>query len=74
MGFYDKTGELFIADSIYGLVMIPPGGGVGKQLATSAGGVAFCLPDALDVHQSTGDVYFTDLSGVYNLRYFTENV
>ncbi|KAM7479769.1 hypothetical protein LguiA_027982 [Lonicera macranthoides] len=67
LGFYDKTGELFIADSIYGLVMIPPGGGVGKQLATSAGGVAFRLPDALDVDQSTGDVYFTDLSGVYNL-------
>ncbi|KAM7483072.1 hypothetical protein LguiB_007655 [Lonicera macranthoides] len=67
LGFYDKTGELFIADSIYGLVMIPPGGGVGKQLATSAGGVAFRLPDALDVDQSTGDVYLTDLSGVYNL-------
>ncbi|KAM7479770.1 hypothetical protein LguiA_027983 [Lonicera macranthoides] len=67
MGFYDKTGELFVADSIFGLVVIPPGGGVGKQLAKSAGGVAFGIPDALEVDQSTGDVYFTDASATYNL-------
>ncbi|KAM7483071.1 hypothetical protein LguiB_007654 [Lonicera macranthoides] len=67
LGFYDQTGELFIADSIYGLVVIVPGDQVAKQLATSAGGVAFRLPDALEVDQSTGDVYFTDASAVYNL-------
>lgn len=68
MGFYYQTGELYIADAAFGLVVIRPGGGPGKQLATSAEGVPFGITDGLEVDQETGIIYFTDSSARYNIR------
>nr|XP_027122058.1 protein STRICTOSIDINE SYNTHASE-LIKE 11-like [Coffea arabica] len=67
LGFYYKTGELFLGDADLGLVVIPSGGGPGIQLASSAEGVRFGFPDGLEVDQATGIVYFTDASSRYNL-------
>ena len=69
MGFYYKTGELFLGDADLGLVVIPSGGGPGIQLASSAEGVRFGFPDGLEVDQESGIVYFTDASSCYNLRF-----
>ena len=69
LGFNYQTCELYIVDAVSGLVVVGPDGGLATPLATSAEGVPFGLPDALDVDQHTGKVYFTDTSSVYGIRY-----
>ncbi|KAF8378501.1 hypothetical protein HHK36_029843 [Tetracentron sinense] len=62
LGFYNRTGELSIADAYFGLLVVGSNGGVATQLATSAEGVPFRFLNSLDVDQGTGIVYFTDAS------------
>ncbi|XP_027123967.1 protein STRICTOSIDINE SYNTHASE-LIKE 12-like [Coffea arabica] len=68
LGFYYKTGELYVADDGVGLVVIGPKGGAGKVLASGAEKVPFGLPDGLDVDQNTGIVYFTDATARYTIN------
>ncbi|KAM7483073.1 hypothetical protein LguiB_007656 [Lonicera macranthoides] len=68
LGFYNLTGELFVVDAFYGLVVVGPNGGLATQLATSANGVPFGFPDGLEVDQFTGNVYFTDASATYGIN------
>ncbi|XP_066314874.1 protein STRICTOSIDINE SYNTHASE-LIKE 10-like [Miscanthus floridulus] len=70
--FHFKTGDLYIADAYLGLMRVGPGGGEAEVLATSADGVPFNFVNGLDVHQATGDVYFTDSSSTYPRRFNTE--
>ncbi|KAL3512346.1 hypothetical protein ACH5RR_025063 [Cinchona calisaya] len=72
IGFYYKTGELYVADAGLGLVVIGPRGGPGRQLVTSAEGVPFGFPDGIEVDQETGIVYFTDASARYNISQIPE--
>ncbi|KAL0915224.1 hypothetical protein M5K25_015626 [Dendrobium thyrsiflorum] len=60
--FNKKTGELYIADAYFGLMVVSPDGGWARQLATEAGGVPFKFTNGVDVDQETGVVYFTDSS------------
>ena len=69
LGFNYQTGELYIVDAVSGLLVVGPGRGFATPLDTSAEGVPFGLPDALDVNQLTGKVYFTDANSVYGIRY-----
>ena len=68
LGFYYKTGELYVADDGVGLVVIGPKGGAGKVLASGAEKVPFGLPDGLDVDQNTGIVYFPDATARYTIK------
>ena len=70
--FHFKTGDVYIADAYLGLMKVGPGGGEAEVLATGAGGVPFNFVNGLDVHQATGDVYFTDSSSTYPRRFNTE--
>ncbi|KAE8819724.1 putative Strictosidine synthase [Hordeum vulgare] len=72
VGFYRKTGELYIADAYLGLMKVGPDGGEAQVLATEANGVPFHFLNGLDVDQATGDVYFTDSSANYPRRFNAE--
>ncbi|KAL5544841.1 hypothetical protein UlMin_008625 [Ulmus minor] len=61
------TNTLYIADAYFGLLKAEPNQMVATQLANSSDGVPFKFLDGLDVHQLTGDVYFTDASARYSL-------
>ncbi|ESW28372.1 hypothetical protein PHAVU_003G281200 [Phaseolus vulgaris] len=68
--FNNVTCDLYIADAYFGLLVVGPGGGVAKQLATSAEGVPFRFTNALDIHPQTGEVYFTDSSILFQRRVY----
>lgn len=70
VGFNNLTGQLYIADAYSGLLVVGSNGGLATPVATTAEGVPFRFLNGLDVDQLTGDVYFTDASSVYELRYY----
>ncbi|KAK7360735.1 hypothetical protein VNO77_02744 [Canavalia gladiata] len=68
--FNTATCDLYIADAYFGLLMVGSGGGVAKQLASSADGVPFRFANALDIDTQTGEVYFTDSSILFERRVY----
>ncbi|XP_060958275.1 protein STRICTOSIDINE SYNTHASE-LIKE 11-like [Cannabis sativa] len=67
--FYYKEKLLYIADAYKGL-LVGDKDKLAVQLATGAEGV----PDGLNVDQLTGDVYFTDASSVFEMRYIFQEI
>ncbi|KAB1212743.1 Strictosidine synthase 1 [Morella rubra] len=65
--FYNGTGDLYIADAYFGLLLGGPNGGPATQHATGAKGVPFQFLDGLDVDQGTGVIYFTEASAKYQI-------
>ncbi|OMP07443.1 Six-bladed beta-propeller, TolB-like protein [Corchorus olitorius] len=68
LALHHATKRLYVCDAFYGLGVLEPEGGVGTILSSSADGQRYRLCDGLDVHQQTGDVYFTDASSNYDIR------
>ncbi|XP_059646149.1 protein STRICTOSIDINE SYNTHASE-LIKE 2 [Cornus florida] len=66
--FNERTGDLYIADAYMGLVVVGPDGGLATRVATQAQGIPFGFTNALDIHPTTGVVYFTDSSSLYQRR------
>lgn len=66
--FNQRTGELYVADSPRGLVVVSPDGRNATLLAASADGVPFRFLNNLDIDQDSEVVYFTDTSSVFSLR------
>lgn len=67
--FYKATGDLYIVDAYFGLLMVGGHGGLATQLATSAEGVPFRFTNAVDIDQTSGFVYFTDSSTGFQRRF-----
>ncbi|KAH0687156.1 hypothetical protein KY284_017709 [Solanum tuberosum] len=65
LGFYDKTGDLYITDAYYGLVMAKPSGGLVTRVATSFEGTLFAFLDSLDIDQEMGIIYFVDSGAIF---------
>ncbi|XP_060206521.1 protein STRICTOSIDINE SYNTHASE-LIKE 11-like [Lycium barbarum] len=65
LGFYYKTGDLYITDAYYGLVVVRPSGGLVTHRVTSFEGRHFAFLDALDIDQKVGVVYFVDSGAVF---------
>ncbi|KAL6528044.1 Protein STRICTOSIDINE SYNTHASE-LIKE 13 [Orobanche hederae] len=63
--FDRKSGDLYIADAYYGLVVVGPEGGLATPLATQAGGEPILFANDLDIHDN-GSIFFTDTSNRYN--------
>ncbi|EXB76384.1 Strictosidine synthase 1 [Morus notabilis] len=74
VGFYFRENQLFIADAYRGLLVGVLGKKLAVPIATGAEGVPFKFPNALDVDQLTGDVYFTDASARFSLSQIQEAV
>ncbi|MQL86027.1 hypothetical protein Taro_018561 [Colocasia esculenta] len=66
--FNRVTGDLYIADAYFGLLMVGPAGGPATQLAIAAEGTPFRMTNAIDIDQQSGVVYFTDSSTRFQRR------
>ncbi|MCO5595957.1 hypothetical protein L7F22_061888 [Adiantum nelumboides] len=62
--FMNSTGELYIADSYFGLLVVGPDGGQAKQLVKEAEGSAFAFTNDLVISHE-GLIYFTVSSDLY---------
>ncbi|CAN4095359.1 unnamed protein product [Withania somnifera] len=60
LGFYNKTGDLYIADVHYGLLVVGPNGGLATQLVSGIDGLPFAFTNALDIDQLADTIYFID--------------
>ncbi|KAM7471197.1 hypothetical protein LguiA_009380 [Lonicera macranthoides] len=74
IGYYNKTDQFYLADAYYGLCVVGPQGGLATQVLASAGGVPLKWLDGIDVDQTTGKVYFTDVSTKYDLSQVQEHI
>ncbi|RAL48307.1 hypothetical protein DM860_005731 [Cuscuta australis] len=63
--FHKRTGDLYIADAYYGLLVVGPEGGIATPLATHIHGKPILFANDLDIH-SNGSIFFTDTSQRYN--------
>lgn len=64
--FDKKSGDLYIADAYYGLLVVGPEGGIATSLAThSVDGKPILFANDLDIHVN-GSIFFTDTSSRYN--------
>ncbi|XP_022979805.1 protein STRICTOSIDINE SYNTHASE-LIKE 13 [Cucurbita maxima] len=63
--FEKETGNLYIADAYYGLLMVGPQGGIATPLATHVDGTPILFANDLDIHNN-GSIFFTDTSKRYN--------
>ncbi|XP_009630288.1 protein STRICTOSIDINE SYNTHASE-LIKE 13 [Nicotiana tomentosiformis] len=63
--FNKQSGDLYIADAYYGLLVVGPEGGVATSLATHVEGKPILFANDLDIH-TNGSIFFTDTSKKYN--------
>lgn len=67
--FDEKTGNLYIADAYFGLLVVGPHGGAAEHVVASVDGSHFNFTNHLDIDHGNGLVYFTDSSANYPRRY-----
>lgn len=65
--FDRKSGELYIADAYFGLMVVGPRGGLASPLASHVQGRPILFANDLDVHEN-GSIFFTDTSMRHNRR------
>ncbi|XP_039017220.1 strictosidine synthase-like [Hibiscus syriacus] len=70
MALHHQTKCLYVCDAFFGFGVLGPEGGLVTILSTIAEGEPYRLCNSVDVHQPTGNVYFTDASAVYDIRQF----
>ncbi|KAE8728095.1 Protein STRICTOSIDINE SYNTHASE-LIKE 13 [Hibiscus syriacus] len=63
--FNKNSGDLYIADAYYGLLVVGPAGGLATPLATHVEGKQILFANDLDIHKN-GSIFFTDTSRKYN--------
>lgn len=64
--FDTKTGDLYIADSYFGILVVGPEGGFATPVVTHVeGGEPIFFANDLDIHHN-GSIFFTDTSKRYN--------
>ncbi|XP_022760996.1 protein STRICTOSIDINE SYNTHASE-LIKE 13-like [Durio zibethinus] len=63
--FNKDSGDLYIADAYYGLLVVGPAGGLATPLATHVEGKQILFANDLDIHKN-GSIFFTDTSTKYN--------
>ncbi|CAA7060547.1 unnamed protein product [Microthlaspi erraticum] len=68
--FDKKTGDLYIADAYFGLLVVGPAGGLAKPLVTEAEGQPFRFTNDLDIDEEEDVIYFTDTSSRFQRRQF----
>ncbi|KAF9592605.1 hypothetical protein IFM89_016253 [Coptis chinensis] len=65
--FNKKTGDLYIADAYFGLMVVGPEGGLATLLVNEAEAVPLRFTNDLDIDEE-GNIYFTDSSTNYQRR------
>ncbi|KAL0447074.1 UNVERIFIED_CONTAM: putative serine/threonine-protein kinase PIX7 [Sesamum latifolium] len=65
MEFNHKTGELYLVDAYYGLMVVGSRGGLATQLAGGGDGERFDQVDSLAIDPTTGAVYIGDIGTIF---------
>ena len=73
LGFHYSSNQLYVCDAYFGLMVLGSGGGLATPLSNATDGEPYRFCNGLDVHQLSGNVFFTDSSTVYDLRFFLVN-
>jgi len=68
--FNNKTGELYVADSYFGLRVVSPEDNVSRQIGPQQHGSPFSFANGVEIDQETGVVYFTETSTTFQRRQF----
>lgn len=69
MRFNKTSGDLYIADATFGLLVVGPEGGLAQSLTSEAEGQRFMFTNDLDLDNEDGFIYLTDTSSVYSRKY-----
>ncbi|KAI3408785.1 Str_synth domain-containing protein [Psidium guajava] len=69
--FDKKTGDPYIADAYFGLMVVGPSGGLAALVANEAEGEPFRLTNDLDIDESEDVIYFTDSSTTFHRSLFS---
>ncbi|XP_021898232.1 protein STRICTOSIDINE SYNTHASE-LIKE 10-like [Carica papaya] len=70
--FEKKSGDLYINDCYFGLMVVGPEGGLAKQLAIEADGLRFDFTNHMDIDEVDDVIYFTDSSKFYHIRTYMD--
>ncbi|XP_054824142.1 protein STRICTOSIDINE SYNTHASE-LIKE 2-like isoform X2 [Prosopis cineraria] len=65
---FSPTGDLYIADAYFGLLVVPSSGGIPTCITSQVEGTPLAFTNNLDVDQTTGVVYFTSSSSTFPRR------
>ncbi|XP_038997376.1 protein STRICTOSIDINE SYNTHASE-LIKE 12-like [Hibiscus syriacus] len=68
LAFHYPSNKLYVCDAYFGLMVLGSAGKQATRVSDTADGQPYRLCNGLDVHQLTGNVFFTDTSSVYDLR------
>uniref|UniRef100_N1R526 Adipocyte plasma membrane-associated protein n=1 Tax=Aegilops tauschii TaxID=37682 RepID=N1R526_AEGTA len=68
--FNNKTGELYVADSYFGLRVVSPGDNVSRLIGPGQPGRPYSFANGVEIDQETGVVYFTETSTRFQRRQF----
>ncbi|KAK8657759.1 hypothetical protein V6N13_035982 [Hibiscus sabdariffa] len=68
LAFHYSENKLYICDAYFGLVVLGSAGKQADQVSAAADGEPYRFCNGVDVHQPSGNVFFTDSSAVYDLR------
>ncbi|XVF11694.1 hypothetical protein REPUB_Repub08aG0049800 [Reevesia pubescens] len=66
--FHYSSNQLYVCDAYLGLMVLGSAGRLATPLSNGADGEPYHLCNGLDVHQLSGNVFFTDSSTAYDLR------
>ncbi|TYI18098.1 hypothetical protein ES332_A07G067600v1 [Gossypium tomentosum] len=67
MALHHRTNQLYVCDAFFGFGVLGRRGGLVTQLSTAADGEPYRFCNGVDVHQPTGNVYFTDASSIFDI-------
>ncbi|XP_017633517.1 protein STRICTOSIDINE SYNTHASE-LIKE 12-like [Gossypium arboreum] len=67
MALHHRTNQLYVCDAFFGFGVLGCRGGLVTQLSTAADGEPYRFCNGVDVHQPTGNVYFTDASSIFDI-------
>ncbi|XP_028766707.1 protein STRICTOSIDINE SYNTHASE-LIKE 2-like isoform X2 [Neltuma alba] len=66
---FSPTGDLYIADAYFGLLVVPSNGGIPTCITSQVKDTApLAFTNNLDIDQTTGVVYFTSSSSIFHRR------
>uniref|UniRef100_A0ACD5XYS7 Uncharacterized protein n=1 Tax=Avena sativa TaxID=4498 RepID=A0ACD5XYS7_AVESA len=68
--FYNRTGELYVADAYFGLRVVSPEDNVSRPLGSEQDGSPFSFANGVEIDQETGAVYITETSTRFQRREF----
>ncbi|MFQ6655719.1 hypothetical protein Gotur_026143 [Gossypium turneri] len=67
MALHHRTNQLYVCDAFFRFGVLGPRGGLVTQLSIAADGEPYRFCNGVDVHQPTGNVYFTNASSIFDI-------